>query len=1043
MQTLKIILTYSLLLFAISSNALSQEYEDITHPPSPSEITPDQVTLHTITHDRKTEEKLKAAKAIMSATGSTITQQQIEDAIKNDPRLKHLDSEAIGALKQQYSYGIALPDVETLTNTGHAPAPAAAQTPPMKEHPPARENIPIATEESAHVEETTELTIFGMNFFLPARNRILALEKILKTGSLPQSSEPNALSGFVGPLDMVSSNVNATIPDKYILGAGDNVIIYFWADSIALTSYKLNVNNQGDISVPQLGKLTVRGMTITQLQDALTKQMERVLGKKEINLIATLETLKSMQITITGEAFRPGSYAVSAVTTLFNALQACGGPSDQGSLRDIKLIRGPSVIPIDFYDFLLTGNSAKDYPLFQGDMIYISKREKLVTIKGEVNRPAIYELKKNEKLNTIIKFANGNMPTAFTEKIQVESVNPNKERIILDVNLKNPATARKIGLCDGDIVTVPRILPKILNIVTVKGAVERPGVYELKPNMRIADLFTGSNQPLGEAFLERADLIRLNQDESTTTLIPINLKQALWKSQAHNITLAPRDTLRIYSKWEFAFYPERQVSVIGSVQRPGKYERSDNMTISDLIIKSGGLLPDTSKDKAILLRYDLSTNQYAYITLDLNDTTVNDKPLTDMDELYIFSSKDVKYTPIHEVAIYGAVQRPGTYNRTKDMKLSDLLYLSGGVVPGFHTEVEIAKARNDNIVKTLTLDISETGDVIDDPMLEDGDIVMIRKKSEYFEKPIWVEISGEVKYPGRYPLRGKNERLSSLIERAGGLTHYAYSKGTVFLRDKKNINSDIQRGLLTSVNTVTNLLNELDYERQKVRNQWMLLEAKADGKSLDPFQLKTAAISSGDDPAEAAAIAMSPQVASQTGQAVQKFVSATEDGPGVAARARVFNDNELEPPEKQRLILSLQAALEDQNGPNDPILMNGDDINIPRKQETISVVGALMHPTLIKYTPTKKGGKYKYYINRAGGFAQDANRKNVLVARVDGSIMHVNDIKKIEPGDIIYVPPRVISMEIVSKTDRIIDAIKFSLVVGASVAAFITLVGMF
>src|SRR3989304_3937190 len=344
---------------------------------------------------------------------------------------------------------------------------------------------------------------FGLAFFKPARNRIIAVEVRISKGQKPVVSQKDAVAGFVGPLDMVSSHTNATIPPQYMLNPGDKVTIYYWGDFIELTDVKLLLDEKGEVSIPKAGRIGARGMSISQFQGAVKEQLQRGLGKN-LSLIASLESLRSIQIFITGEAFRPGSYAVSSVTTLFNALYASGGPSDSGSLREIKLIRNNKTTTVDFYNYLLKGESKDDYPLQAGDTIFISKAGKLVSITGEVNRPGIYELKEAERLGDLISLGNGIKPTGMLSNVQIMSVIPNKERVVVDLDITRSAVSSNYELFDGDSVVVAAVLPEARNIVTIKGSVERPGVYELKKGMKVSDLFSDINKPLGGVYMERA-----------------------------------------------------------------------------------------------------------------------------------------------------------------------------------------------------------------------------------------------------------------------------------------------------------------------------------------------------------------------------------------------------------------------------------------------------------------------------------------------------------------------------------------------------------
>ncbi|MBM3212489.1 hypothetical protein FJZ33_09725, partial [Candidatus Poribacteria bacterium] len=259
---------------------------------------------------------------------------------------------------------------------------------------------------------------FGYDYFAGARSKIIAQEQTLVDRPLTRV-EKDAISGFVGPIDMMSANVTATVPSKYVLSPGDKLKVQYWSDVVEPQTINLVVDSKGEVTIPKIGEpIVVRGMTLAQFQDAAKDMIERV-AYKNLKLIASLENLRSIQIFITGEAFRPGSYAVSAVSTLFNTLYNCGGPSVNGSLRNIKLLRDSETKIVDFYKYLMDGDSSQDYSLEAGDTIFISPVGRAISVSGEVKRPAIYELKEGENLLELISLAGGILPGGFLQRIQI------------------------------------------------------------------------------------------------------------------------------------------------------------------------------------------------------------------------------------------------------------------------------------------------------------------------------------------------------------------------------------------------------------------------------------------------------------------------------------------------------------------------------------------------------------------------------------------------------------------------------------------------
>ncbi|HAH32813.1 MAG TPA: hypothetical protein DCL44_10920 [Elusimicrobia bacterium] len=884
---------------------------------------------------------------------------------------------------------------------------------------------------------------FGAELFYPARGRIRMMEKGLTDGWLPETNHRDALTGFVGPLDMAAAYVNATMPPSYILNPGDQLIINFWGDNIELMTVKLLVDEKGEVGIPKVGMLVVRGMSLPQFQEAVKKQLDRVF-RGNVSLIATLDKLRSIQIFVTGEAFRPGNYAVSAVSTLFNALYACGGPNDNGSLRDIKLIRDGKTSTVDFYSYLINGDSAQDYPLLAGDVIFISKARKQVTIDGEVYRPAIYELKEEaEKLSDLIKLADGVKPTAVKQQVQIISVIPNKERVIMDIDLTKEGPSSNPVLIDNDTVMIFTVPMSIGNMVTLEGKAARPGKYELKKDMRVADLFTAINPPLGEAYLDRADIIRLNKDRKTTALLSVDLGKALAKDLAHNIPLYPMDRIIVYSKWDVKFLQPRRVVITGAVQKPGDYERSDGMMVKDLLVMAGGAMPNAYLDRAELLRYDYATGKYTNIELNIikaqEGSDSDNLLLQDGDNVTLYTNEEKTFTPARVVSIEGYIQRPGKYTRFEGMKIKDLLDMAGGALPGAHDRIELASARTKGKteIQTLSLALIAKDDAGQNILVKDGDMVTVLGESDFYGTPRWVKVEGEVKTPGSYALYGKNDRLSDIIRRAGGVTEFAHIKGTVFMRRAEYLPSDNQKNDVLRVNKMLEEGNLLEYERQVAKNRLLMQKEFGAKEAAQPLSSNTSIVTSGASSAQAAAIGSAPGVALAAGQTVAGVMDIFGALPGIAGRARKLGEYELN--QSNRIVVNIKEALANKGDKEDLTLMEGDTIFIPQKEETVSVIGAVMRPTTVHHN----SARYMDYIKMSGDYTDDANTARTMVMRVDGSICQAKNVKAIEPGDIIYVPTKVMVAEVVEKSDKVIGVIKYALTTVASVVVFLALLHMF
>ncbi len=1050
---------------------------------------------------------------------------------------------------------------------------------------------------------------FGFDFFASARNRILNLEKNGQPIDI-SLSEKDAISGFVGPMDMASSSVQATVPPRYVLGPGDRIIVNFWSDVVELQTETLVVDSKGEVVIPKSGRImVVRGMTLSQFEEAVRNELSRVAFKNP-KVVATLDKLRSIQIFIAGEAFRPGSYAVSAVSTLFNALYLCGGPNDNGTLRNIKLLRNNETKTIDYYKFLINGDSSQDYELLPGDTILIPMVEKIVTIGGEVKRPAVYELLKDETLKDLISLAGGIRPTGSMQRVRIDSVVPGAERIILDVDISSQDKIDK-EIYDGDSVTVFSIPSERMNTVTVEGKVRTPGIYQLKEGMKISDLINSAMGLSDSAYMKRADLIRFNKDKKTTTLIPINLSNALSGDNSDNIVLQQWDKLIVYSEWDIKWMGNRTVNVIGAVQKPGSYIRSDGMTIYDLLISSGGILPNAYSSRAYLMRLDEKGEVTRSIVIDLNqvmekdpsanlelkdgDTllvytyrearwepersvivtgaiqnpnkftrtdgmkvsdlihraggllpnayhdralllrvdekwmvtqgifinlrlAIEDDPnnnlelkdgdqlkvytyeesawmpkrevtvfgavlspgtfervdnmkvsdlikraggvlpnayleradirrfrpdyetyvtipvnlgkaisedksadimVEDGDQLNVFTISEAKYRPQNIVTIYGAVQRPDTYTRTYNMKLSDLLFTAGGVIPGAYKLAEISRIDKNGKSTTLIADIDaiSKGDTSQDILLEDEDVVSIRKQKDFLDKLRIVRIEGEVKYPGSYALK-HNERLSDLIQRAGGLTDRAYPDGSIVTRRIGNIVFEEQRRSIEQVRRLFGDLSEQEYQRETVKAMISKEAAKKEEKSETTSPISLATGSAVSSITEAAKLGAAITVPEQTEAVFSGIEDITRYYRVMVTPAREISS--YLPP--GRININLKEVLRQPNSGDNIILEDGDTIVIPAMIPTISITGAVIQPSSLVYI---QGKKLSHYINQAGGFSKDADRDAVYVIKANGLVIK-GDKAKLAPGDLIVVPTKVMVSKVTDRWGQMISLIKFT-----------------
>jgi protein involved in polysaccharide export with SLBB domain len=824
----------------------------------------------------------------------------------------------------------------------------------------------------------------------------------------------DALRHFVGPEAMLWMNVLMPAPERYQLGPGDLLTLRYWSETLEPREVTLRIDPQGALNLPMGGRIVARGQTLPQLEETIRKALSRVIRNVEVTL--TLRELRTMTIIIAGEAYAPGSYQMPAVATLFNALYACGGPSDNGSLRRIQLRRSDgSVHTFDFYRFLLNGDGNQDVPLQPGDIIFIPPVEGQVSVSGEVRRPAIYELLPKERLRDAIAFAGGVKPSGVAQRVSVTSVRPGEARQLIDANLLASDEANNPPLYDGDTVEVFSIRPVFANIVTIEGAVDQPGDYALTAGMTVADLVERARGLVEDAYIDRADLFRTNPD-NTQTLIPVRLGQALQRDPQANVPLQKRDRLVVYAISDVAWMGDRRVEVLGAVQKEGTYYRADNMHVQDLLLQAGGVMPNAYVERAFLQRRNPDGSYGPLLAIDLRKAMLNDPEhnvlLQDRDMLMVYTREQAQFTPENVVTIDGAVQSPGTYPRAENMRLADLIRLAGGPLPEAAERVEIAKARKPIGTPPLEVNLAQALSGMDssNPLLEDGDVVTVRARGDFRLKPLTVYLRGAVKEPGPYTLRAPTERLSDIIKRAGGLLETAYPPAARLMRRPDQVISELQRTLTGRILQVLKVVNEEEYRRALARSDVERVRFAA-GLAQPPIPTGASALLG-----QAVPTAPAPEKVAEAATLL------TRD---LVSQARPLKEEDLLPAGNVRI--DLAAALQKPGSEADVEVRDGDIIYIPEKPTTVAVTGAVVVPSAVLYTPNKS---VSYYVEYAGGFTSDAARDRILVIRATGEVLPAQKVRSVGLGDIIFVPTKVMAERLRDRQAEI-DAVIRSITTGA------------
>lgn len=591
-------------------------------------------------------------------------------------------------------------------------------------------------------------------------------------------------------LKVFSQSDDVAPSPSYILGPGDKVNISIWGISQEDATYE--INQSGFIKPTGMSRITLKGISYEKAKTLLQSRFSQFYRFRSEEFAVTISYARTINVNIYGDVFNPGSFTIPATNTAFNALVAAGGPTDIGSVRNIKLIRNNGdKQQMDVYEFMNNPAVSEDFQLSNNDIIFVSVAEKIVEIKGAVRRPLKYELLATEQLKNLLDYAGGLKENAYRTTIQIKRFENDEERII-DVKLGELMRGSSdFTLLNGDIITIPVIPKSYENFASVEGAVELPGEFEIVNGMRVSDLLK-KGVLARDARMDLAYLVRARED-GTASYERINIAEILANpTAATNYVLTDRDRLNVLS--QKSFVDQDMISISGQVRNPReiKYDPAQSIRVADAIVLSGGLKP-ASTDFAYIRRQVLSSDretEYVRVNLvnALSDASSGDNlELKANDSLIIYSKLD--FLEKSTVSVSGAVRSPGEFTYDASLTLTDLLTLAGGLkLQAATNRIDVFRVQifENEATKTVvaTLEVDGNSFQVDGSnfVLEPFDQVAVRSVAD-FELQQLVTLKGEVKFPGVYALLDDNERLTSLIKRAGGLTKEAFREGAVLTRN--------------------------------------------------------------------------------------------------------------------------------------------------------------------------------------------------------------------------------------------------------------------
>ena len=499
-------------------------------------------------------------------------------------------------------------------------------------------------------------------------------------------------------------NVNIATPPNYRLGPGDEVVIDIWGAS--QNTIRQQISPDGTINLEQLGPVFLSGMTVDRAQQYLTDELRKIYSDQSNQIRVTLGNTRTIQINVMGEVVQPGTYALSAFSTVFHALYRAGGVSNIGSLRNVKVSRGGKIVAtVDVYQFIMQGKTRDDIRLEEGDVIIVPAYDALVQITGNVKRPMRYEMKKDETLSTLLKYAGGFTSDAYTKSLRIVRQNGKEYQ----VNTVDDTDYSVCQLHDGDVITAEAILDRFTNKLEVRGAVYRPGIYELGGKLNtVRELVEKADGLMADAFTGRAVLYR-ERENKTREVKQIDIRAIMDGSQP-DIPLQKNDVLYIPSIHDLEDLGN--VQIYGEVAHPGDYPYADNMTLEDLVITAGGLRESASVvrvDVARRIKDPKSTESSATIgqtfSFGLKDGFVVDgEPgftLQPYDQVFVRRSPG--YSAQQNVTVNGEVLYGGTYAlTTKSERISSVIAKAGGATPFAYVKgAKLTRVANEDEIKRM------------------------------------------------------------------------------------------------------------------------------------------------------------------------------------------------------------------------------------------------------------------------------------------------------------------------------------------------------
>ncbi|MBM4863193.1 SLBB domain-containing protein [Vibrio parahaemolyticus] len=766
---------------------------------------------------------------------------------------------------------------------------------------------------------------------------------------------------FAGSPSTFAPISDVPVPANYTVGAGDEIIVQLFGKENE--THRLRVNRAGTINFPSLGPVNVAGMHFSDVRDSLTQRVkEQMIG---VRSDISLGELRTMQVFVMGDAYKPGAYTVSALTTISQAIYYSGGFGESGALRDIQLKRDGKIIrKLDMYDLLLKGDASNDVRLLPDDVVLIGSVNDTVSIEGEINRPAIYEVKAGETYQQLIQMAGGFTANAHVEQLEIKRYASHGAREALTLDF-NKTQDRQSKVKNGDAIKILKKSEELTRYVQIEGDVRHPGYVEWRNGLRVADLFKSVDSAFNStADVNYAVVVREINPQRDIEVFQLSLANAILSPGSQdNLQLQSRDRILVFNRFNNedldTLATQEAVSKAKTLEQAQEQAELEQQKEQEVMSSSvavshseNGMLnnqnaTEQAKSAKIIFRgKEITEEDFEKLKQNTRRTLL--APVL----LQLQQQSRLGLAP--QIAeVFGEVKHPGRYPITPRMTVSTLIEAAGGLTyNAFTINAELARTAINSADERAYIDVEriDLRKAIQGSASDDA-IIVGRDRLNILEKPnvklqSTVTLQGEVRFPGTYTVR-QGETLSELLERAGGLTEFAHPQGAIFTREA------------------------LRLQEQKLLNQYAAdMRAETAKKTFRADSNMGSVISDPDK--------------------TLKFVEE-------ASRSKALG----------RMVVQLNRILKGERSA-DFMLEDGDFLFVPTFRNTVSIMGEVQVP--ITYLLDNKLN-VDDYLNKAGGAKKQADEDRIFVVRADGSVYKPtsgywfgNNHEELKAGDTIVVP---------------------------------------